>query len=87
MRPAPPSRSTTASSFSSLPGAHEHVDLALAREQPLDQMAADEAGCPRHEVGRHVFLSSVVAFPERRLSARRQRTCTVTGREKPVSNG
>ena len=46
-------------------GAHEHVDLALAREQPLDQMAADEAGPPRHEVGRHVFLSSVVACPER----------------------
>ncbi len=32
--------------------AHEHVDLALALlEQPLDQTAADEAGCSCDEVG------------------------------------
>ena len=37
------------------PLADEHVDVALALEQPFDQMAADEAGGPRHEVARHVF--------------------------------
>ena len=34
-------------------GAHEHVDVATAGEEPLDEEAADEPGRARHEVRRH----------------------------------
>ena len=30
--------------------ADQDVDVAFALEQPLDEMTADEAGCPGHEV-------------------------------------
>jgi hypothetical protein len=36
--------------------AYEHVDVALALEQPLDEVAADEAGGARDEVGRQRSL-------------------------------
>ena len=36
--------------------ADEHVDVALALEQPLDQMAADETGRAGHEVAHRVLL-------------------------------
>ena len=48
------------------PVADEHVDVALALEQPLDQVAADEAGGARHEVVGTCFLLGV--HRERSLS-------------------
>ena len=36
--------------------AYEHVDVALALEQPLDEVAADEASGARDEVGRQRSL-------------------------------
>jgi hypothetical protein len=38
------------------PLAHEHVDVALALQQALDQMAADEAGPAGDEVAQPVLL-------------------------------
>ena len=40
--------------------AHEHVDLALALEQPLDESAADEARCSRYEI-RHAISSRSIS--------------------------
>ena len=57
--------------------AHEHVDVALALEQPLEQMTADEAGRPGHEVRRHE--GPLLAGPE--AGAYLQRTRTVSARE------
>ena len=36
--------------------AYEHVDVALALEQPLDEVTPDEAGGARDEVGRQRSL-------------------------------
>ena len=42
------------------PLAHQHVDRAVALEQLLDEVAADEAGGAGHEVGHPISLSCLV---------------------------
>jgi hypothetical protein len=62
------------------PLAHEDVDVPLALEQALDEMAADEPGRPRHEVAHPVFpLRALVRGGNLlRFGARPQRTRTLT---------
>jgi hypothetical protein len=43
--------------------ADEHVDLSLALEELLDQIAADEAGRARHEVAHRVLLLGPIIGP------------------------
>ena len=66
--------------------AHEHVDVPLALEQPLHQMAADEAGRTGHEVAAHrVLLLSIGGVSLYGRASQRTRTRAV--RVTPVSYG
>ena len=64
-----PSRSTSAVELVGGALAHEHVDVALALEQALEQVAADEAGRPRHEVVTLALLGPPVRSLYGRLPA------------------
>ena len=59
------------------PLAHEHVDVPFALEQPLDEMAADEAGGSRDEVAHPVSPSD--SGPWRNLLLQRTRTTHALG--------